>query len=94
MQVCRLRDVLCVCVLENHVLRGTRIDRKITARDVLNSMKKTRAPLPGFRIQAVSSYELIVESYRNRERIPRQIGLSQRLASSLWVRLKYLLEVL
>jgi hypothetical protein len=26
--------LLCVCVIENHVFLGTRIDRKITARDV------------------------------------------------------------
>jgi hypothetical protein len=30
--------VLCVCYLENHVSRGTRIDRKIAARDVLSSL--------------------------------------------------------
>jgi hypothetical protein len=28
--------LLCVCYLENHVFFGTRIDRKISARDVLN----------------------------------------------------------
>jgi hypothetical protein len=33
------------CYLENHVLRGTRIDRSIAARDVLNSKKATARPI-------------------------------------------------
>jgi hypothetical protein len=33
--------LLSIRVLENHVLRGTRIDRKISARDVLSSLKET-----------------------------------------------------
>jgi|AntAceMinimDraft_5_1070358.scaffolds.fasta_scaffold474208_1 hypothetical protein len=48
-------SVLCVCVLENHVFLGTRIDQKIAARSVFVSAYLTGAPLPGKISQKVSS---------------------------------------
>jgi hypothetical protein len=49
------RGVLSIRVLENHVFLGTRIDRKISARDVFLSARLAGAPLPGKISQKLSS---------------------------------------
>jgi len=47
--------VLCVCVLENHVFLGTRIDQKISARHVFLSTKHNCEPLSVVQHQTVFS---------------------------------------
>jgi hypothetical protein len=51
---CGALSLLCVCYLENHVFLGTRIERKISARDVFLSARLAGAALRGKISQTVS----------------------------------------
>ena len=65
--------LLCVWVFENHVLRGTRIDRRTSARDVSKPAMQNCEPFPVVHHQKFYSLLLMVKSYRFRECNPHRM---------------------